>query len=97
MELELARAPGLELKPSRFGHGPAYFVGPREVAHFHGDGRLDIRLTRQRIRELKEGGGLDPRVRTRGRSADWVTVPLDGPPAVALVADLIDEAIRANA
>jgi Luciferase len=97
LELELARAPGLELKLSRFGHGPSYFVGSREIAPLHGDGRLDVRLTRQRIRELKAGGGLDPRVPPRGPSADWVSVPLDDPRAIAVAADLVDEAIRANA
>ena len=83
--------------PSRFGHGFAYFVGNREVAHFHGDERMDIRLTRQVIRERVSEGAWDERVRTRGPSADWVTVRLERPTDVALAIALLEDAVRANA
>ena len=96
LEERLGANPVLDRRRSRFGDGYSYFLASREIAHFHGDGRLDIRLTRQRIRELKGDGALDPRVRTRGPSADWATVPLEGPQDLSLALEMIDEAVRAN-
>lgn len=57
---------GIELRRSRFTRGEAFFAGRREIAHFHGDRVLDIRLTRARIRTM----GAVPRVTVRGGS-DW--------------------------
>jgi luciferase-like monooxygenase len=96
LELRLQGYPGLVRRPSRFGDAYSYFVGDREIAHFHGDGRMDIRLTHQRIREMKDEGILDQRVRTRGPSADWASLPLAEPRELSLALELIEEAIRAN-
>lgn len=96
IEARLAELPGLDRRRSRFGDAYSYFVGDREIAHFHGDGRLDVRLTRQRIREMKSEDRLDPRVRTRGPSADWATVPLGDRSDVPLALELVEEAIRSN-
>ncbi len=46
----ILRLEGVELGPSRFTGDEAFFVGRREIAHFHGERVLDIRLTRARIR-----------------------------------------------
>lgn len=97
LERRLGELPGLVRSASRIGGSYAYFVGSREIAHFHGDGRMDVRLTRLRIRELKSVDRLDPRVRTRGPSADWVTLPLEGARDITLALELIEEAMRANA
>jgi hypothetical protein len=97
LERKLAAIPDLVRRRSRFGNAYAYFVGAREIAHFHGDGRIDVRLTRQRIREMKIEDVLDPRVRTRGPSADWATIPLDAGRDVALAVELVEDAMRANA
>jgi hypothetical protein len=58
--------PGVEVRRSRFTGDEAFFAGRREIAHFHGNRVLDIRLTRARIRELP----ADRRVTLRGTS-DW--------------------------
>jgi len=97
VEQDLMRIPDLARRQSRFGDQFSYFVGTREIAHFHGDGRMDVRLTRAWIREAKAGGTLDARVRTRGPSADWATVPLVSRRDVALAVALVEEAMRANA
>lgn len=94
LERRLVDLPGLARRRSRFGDAYSYFVGEREIAHFHGDGRLDIRLTRQCIREMKGDGTLDPRVRTRGPSADWATLPLLGDRDLALALELVERAMR---
>lgn len=97
LEEKLGEITGLARHRSRFGHAFSFFVGSREIAHFHGDGRLDVRLTREWIRAAKAEGTLDPRVRTRGPSADWATVPLHDRRDVTLALILIEEAMRANA
>jgi hypothetical protein len=97
IERLLVDLPGLERRHSRWEHEDAYYVGEREIAHFHGDGRMDVRLTKERIRELKATDGLDPRVRTRGPSANWATVPLASERDAALALALVEDAIRANA
>ena len=97
LEGRLGKIPDLVRRRSRFGDGLSYFVGGREIAHFHGDGRMDVRLTRQRIRELKAEGRLDARVRTRGASADWATVELSAPKDVVLALEMVEDAMRANA
>lgn len=60
LDYKLGEIPDLVRRRSPFGRGNAYFVGGREIAHFHSDGRMDVRLTRQRIREMKIDGLLDP-------------------------------------
>lgn len=83
-------------RASRFGDSKSYFVADREVAHFHGDQRMDVRLTKERIRLLKEEGSLDVRVRTRGRYAEWASLPLLDERDLALAVEMVLEAIRAN-
>jgi hypothetical protein len=74
---------------SRRGHGPTFFHDQREIAHFHGEGRLDIRLTREVIRRRLHEGGMGPHVRTRGPSADWVSVELATAEDFPLILELV--------
>jgi hypothetical protein len=97
LEKRLGTLPGLDRRPSRYGNGASYFVADREIAHFHRDGRMDVRLTRQRIREMKAEGLLDARVATRGASADWASVRVDEANDIAYAVNLVEEAMRANA
>jgi hypothetical protein len=92
----LLELPDVARHASRWGHAHAYFVGDREIAHFHGDQRLDVRLTKERIRELKSEGALDARVKTRGPSAEWAAVTVVETRDVAFAIFLVQEAVRAN-
>lgn len=96
LERRLQDLPLLTRRKSRFGDSQSYFLADREIAHFHGDERMDVRLTRERIRELKADGALDSRVRTRGPSADWASVRVSDAGDVPLAVQLVEEAIRAN-
>ena len=60
--------PGVEGRKSRFSDEAAFYLGGREIAHFHSAHVIDIRLTRPSIRELAPG---DARLSPRG-SSDWV-------------------------
>jgi Family of unknown function (DUF5519) len=96
LEARLAQLPDLDRRPSRYGNGLAYYVGDREVVHFHGDQRMDVRLTREVIRIRKAEGGFDARVTTRGPSADWASVRVEAPDDVSPALALVEDAIRAN-
>jgi hypothetical protein len=96
LERKLTALPGLEKRRSRYGDSMSYFVGDREIAHFHGDSRMDVRLTKEEIRRLRSEGALDPRVRTRGPSAEWAEVHVLGLKDVPYAVSLVEEAIRAN-
>ena len=92
----LARVPGITQRPSRWGGAPAYFAGDREIAHFHRDGSLDVRLTRALLREKRVTRTLDPRLRTRGPSSEWAAVSASDPRDLPFVVTLVEEAVRAN-
>jgi hypothetical protein len=96
LERQLMAIPGLVRHVSRRGPGDAYFVGDREIAHFHGDERMDVRLTKEVIRLRKSEHSLDERVRTRGPSAEWATVRLAESRDIPLAVSLVEEAVRAN-
>jgi hypothetical protein len=96
LEARLAELPDLVRRRSRFGNGFAYHLGDREIVHFHGDQRMDVRLTREVIRLRTAEGGFDERVTTRGPSADWAAVRVEASADVALALALVEDAIRAN-
>ncbi len=74
LKRKLAEIPGLDVRSSRWGPRPAYYVGDREIAHFHGEERMDVRLTKELIRHRRAEHAFDARVHTRGPSAEWASV-----------------------
>lgn len=97
LERRLALIPGLSRRRSRYGDGYSFFLADREVAHFHGDTRLDVRLTRRRLQEMRQEGPIDPRVEQRARPTEWVSVRMTVPSDVEFAVGLVEEAVRANA
>lgn len=53
---KLERISGLEDRPSKVAGGSAIFYNNKEIAHFHDDNEIDVRLTKKVIR--KEGQGV---------------------------------------
>jgi len=96
LERRLTEIPGVVRRSSRRGHGHSYFAGDREIAHFHGDERLDVRLTREQIRQRVSERAFDKRVRTRGPAADWVAIHVAGVQDLPLALSLVEAAVRAN-
>jgi hypothetical protein len=94
LERQLVGTPGLTRRPAGRGAGFVYSVGDQEIAHFHGEERIDVRLTREHIPGLRASGAFDARVRTRGPSADWVAVRLSEPSDLLLALRLVKEAMR---
>jgi len=96
LERRLTEIPGVVRRPSRRGHGDTYFTGNREIAHFHGDQRLDVRLTREQIHQRVAERAFDERVRVRGPSADWVAVRVAEVEDLPLALSLVEQAVQAN-
>jgi hypothetical protein len=57
---------------------------------------MDVRLTKERIGELKQEGVLDGRVQTRGPSANWAAVLVSKTSDVPYALQLVEDAMRAN-
>jgi hypothetical protein len=97
IERRLKEVQGLTARESRYGHGLAFYVGQREVVHFHGDQRMDIRLTAEVIQQRRREGVLDDRVTPEGGAPNWVKVRVSDARDVELAVVLAEVAVRANA
>lgn len=97
IERRLTSIPGLTPRESRYGHGLAFYVGRREVVHFHGNQRMDVRLTAGVVQRRRREGGLDDRVTPEGGAPNWVKVRVSEARDIALAVVLAEEAVRANA
>jgi hypothetical protein len=96
IERRLATFPGLIARESRYGHGLAFYVGRREIVHFHGEERMDVRLTAGVIQRRQREGGLDDRVKPEGGAPNWVKVRVAEARDIALAVALAEEAVRSN-
>jgi hypothetical protein len=97
IERRLREVPGLTPRESRYGHGLAFYVGRREVVHFHGDQRMDVRMTTGVIQRRRREGGFDDRVTPEGGAPNSVKVRVSEAGDIALAVVLAEEAVRANA
>ena len=93
--MKILALPGVERRESRWGHMTAYWIGTREFVHFHGKGRLDIRVVRSALKNMPEIR-LDPRVTLRPRASDWIEFRLREPSAVDDAFELVRLAWRNN-
>ena len=69
---QLEQIPGIEGRPSRVAGGASLFFRGKEIAHFHNDHEIDVRLTRRIIRAegLKHPGNSDFHA-GRSASSEW--------------------------
>src|SRR5438132_185342 len=71
VEAAALQLPGVQLCRHRFG-GIGFAVAGREFGHIHGNGLLDVRLTREKAEAMIAGGYALPH-HVFGRSA-WVSL-----------------------
>jgi hypothetical protein len=86
LETAALRLPGVSPTRHRFG-GFGFARGSREFAHVHGNGLLDVRLTRERSADIVAEGRAEPH-HVFGPSA-WISfqlrTPEDCEPALSLL------------
>jgi Family of unknown function (DUF5519) len=96
LEQRLTQIQGLTRHPASKGPGYAYFAGSQEIAHFHGDERIDVRLTRNQIRQRISERPFDEGVTTRGPSADWVAVRISKEQDLSVAVSLVEESLQVH-
>jgi hypothetical protein len=92
----VARVTGAAVGEASLGDGPAVFVGKREIAHFHPDGSLDVRLTKKLIRARHDELRADARVTLRPGASDWLEVSIVTSADTNFAARLATDAVAAN-
>jgi hypothetical protein len=92
----LVEIDGVVESDSAFGHGLAFWVNGKEIAHFEGEDAIDIRLTRQGIRQRRERLRSDPRVILRSGTSDWLEVTIASSDAEDLAIELVEAAATAH-
>lgn len=72
---KLEGIPGLEDRPSKVAGGSAIFYKGKEIAHFHHDNEIDIRLTRKVIRKEALNHPTDSKIhKHRSPSSEWIEI-----------------------
>lgn len=74
----------------------AFWVNGKEVAHFHGDDAIELRLTKKKISAQRTRLKTDERVELPKSSSDWLIVRFGSPRDVALVIELAEIAAAAH-
>ncbi|MDZ4083095.1 MAG: DUF5519 family protein, partial [Bdellovibrionales bacterium] len=72
---KLGQIPGLEDRPSKIGSGSALYFKNKEIAHFHNDHEIDIRLTKKVIRKEGLNHPSDSQIhKHRSPSSEWIEI-----------------------
>jgi len=70
--LELEKIKGLEDRPSKVAGGSAIFYKNKEIAHFHHNNEIDVRLTKKIIRAEGLHHPTDSKFHQRNPSSEWI-------------------------
>ena len=92
----LLKIQGVIESPGIFAEDDAFWVNGREIAHFHGDDAVELRLTRQAISAQRKRLKEEPRVELRAASSDWISVRFSSARDVTLVLELAEIAANAH-
>ncbi len=72
---KLEQIPDLEDRPSKVAGGSAIFYKEKEIAHFHDDNEIDVRLTRKVIRREGLNHPTDSKIHThRSTNSEWIEI-----------------------
>jgi hypothetical protein len=91
-----AQVDGAAFGDAVFSDGGAIWAGKREVAHAHGDGVIEIRLTKAEVRARREELRADARVVLRKNASDWIEFAIGSRRDEADALALIRVAVAAN-
>lgn len=92
---ELEKIKGLEDRPSKVAGGSAIFYNGKEIAHFHNDHEIDIRLTKKVIRQLGLTHPVTSKIhKHRSPSSEWIEIQFHKPEDVKEVVHLFKLALK---
>lgn len=92
---KLEQISGLEDRPSKVAGGSAIFYKDKEIAHFHNDNEIDIRLTKKVIRKEGLNHPGDSKIhRHRSPSSEWIEIRFHKTEDVAEVVRLFKLALE---
>jgi hypothetical protein len=79
---------GLEDKPSKVAGGSAIFYNGKEIAHFHNDNEIDVRLTKKIIKREGLTHPTDSQIHhQRSANSEWIELRFSS-------AEHVDEVVR---
>lgn len=85
---KLEKIEGLQDRPSKVAGGSAIFYGEKEIAHFHHNNEIDVRLTKKVIKKEKLNHPTDSKIhRHRSPTSEWIEIRFNS-------AKDVDEAVR---
>jgi hypothetical protein len=84
------------LSPGTYYEEDAFWVNGKEVAHFHGEDAIELRLTKREIRVRRAELRADPRVDLRANASDWLTIRIGSMRDVPFVLELAEVAAAAH-
>lgn len=87
---------GVVESQSAFTEDDAFWVNGKEIAHFHGDADLELRLTRAVIRDGRARLKADARIELRQGASDWVKIRVTKAGDLAFVNELVEAAAAAH-
>ena len=79
-----------------FGHRTAYWSNGKEIAHLESPAVIEIRCTKEVIRQRRSELKSDSRITLRPSGADWLTVKVGNVTDVELVVELVALAEQAH-
>jgi hypothetical protein len=92
---KLEQIPGLEDRPSKVAGGSAIFYEDKEIAHFHDDNEIDIRLTKKLIRSEGLTHPKDSKFhKSRSITSNWLEIKFHSPKDVDQVVRLFKLALQ---
>lgn len=86
---QILALPGIVEKPHRVSPH-AYYVGGRDIAHFHGENQIDIRLSHAAQAEALGRGLAEPHA--HAAASGWVTCRFPEPHSLETVMALVEQA-----
>lgn len=92
---KLQEIPDLEDRPSKIAGGTAIFFKEKEIAHFHHDNEIDVRLTAKVIRKLKLEHPKDSKLhRGRAKTSQWMELRFYNSTEVEQIVELFKLALE---
>ena len=92
--IELEKIPGLEDRPSKVAGGSAIFFKGNEIAHFHHNNEIDVRLTKKVIRAEGLHHPSDSKFHQRNPNSEWIELRFRRQEHIAEVVRLFKLALR---